>query len=370
MRVRIVTDHGLESMGWSATKIFCLIVALGAAVGPATRGLSSSRSSGIRTVLPAVVRAGAAYTVTAGSEARVVSVLVAAGQRVEAGQLLAVLESEEVTRAYERARLRLQIAERKLAAAGGSAPAARIREEQQRAAVRSLEASQHRLKDFSMAGAERAYATVKARLDGIERLRAQKLATDGEAETARRDEQNEFRNLQSAREHWSRLGQEVEAAESQLRLLSIQLNSAEDTSPLAARLEYEEAVALCEDAAQKVKNLRVLAPGPGVVLSAAPDPGERVLAGTHLFHIADLSRLNLEARVSAAIAGRIQTGLPVRLRIPTDPPRDVDAAVSAVSVAPDSNQQSYVVRATIANLDWSVILVGLEGAMEFSHLER
>jgi multidrug resistance efflux pump len=134
-------------------------------------------------------------------------------------------------------------------------------------------------------------------------------------------------------------------------------------------IELADARAALDAALRQQSELRVKATGEGVVLSSMLSPGDRVFAGTPILYIADDSRLSFEAAVSATLARAIHPGDAVRLRIPTDPPRQVDAQVSSVALAPDPIQQSYVVRAVIGNPDRNAILVGMEGAIEFHHPE-
>jgi len=103
------------------------------------------------------------------------------------------------------------------------------------------------------------------------------------------------------------------------------------------------------------------------VLSAPMAAGDRVTAGAVLFQIGDLSELSVEVPVGGRIARRIHKGDKVLVRLPMDPPRQVEASVSAVLLAPGQDPHSYVVRVVIANPDSSVILAGLEGEVVFRH---
>jgi hypothetical protein len=50
-----------------------------------------------------------------------------------------------------------------------------------------------------------------------------------------------------------------------------------------------------------------------------------------------------------------------------DPPRQVEASVSAVLLTPGQDTQSYLVRVLIPNPDPRVILAGLDGEVVFRH---
>jgi multidrug efflux pump subunit AcrA (membrane-fusion protein) len=103
------------------------------------------------------------------------------------------------------------------------------------------------------------------------------------------------------------------------------------------------------------------------VLSVPVAAGERVTAGAVLFQIGDLSELSVEVPVGAQIARKIHRGEKVLVRLPMDPPRQVEAPVSSVLLTPGEDGQSYVVRILIPNPDTNVILAGLEGEVVFRH---
>ena len=118
---------------------------------------------------------------------------------------------------------------------------------------------------------------------------------------------------------------------------------------------------------EQSKKLRVIAQRPGTVLSAPLAAGDRVTSGAVLFQIGDLSELSVEVPVGGRIARQIHKGDKVLVRLPMDPPRQVEASVSTVLLAPGQDPHSYVVRVVIANPDSSVILAGLEGEVVFRH---
>ena len=115
---------------------------------------------------------------------------------------------------------------------------------------------------------------------------------------------------------------------------------------------------------RRQEELKVTAPHDGVVVGTVLAAGDRVSAGTPIVHVADQSKLSFEASVTPLMARKIKPGDPVRIRVPTVPPRQLDAQVSTVALASDPAQQSYIVRAIIANPDFNAILVGKKGAIE------
>lgn len=364
MQIRIKVGEHAETAGWTVVKLFALATVIVALISSSSRGLGRAPAGkGPKTVLPAVIRAARVDTIAVAFPAVVAKILVAPGATVKAGDAVAVLESEDVERQLASARRRVAIASRKPLRAAG-----RLAELQMRSAQRSLDLARRRLAEFSLGDAEAGLETAKARREKIAALARRHMATAAEVDAAHKEELNELRNLKAAREHESRLRQEVEAAELQVALLEAQRDPAPDNSAQAA--ELADARAALKAALRQKSELQVKAPNAGVALNSMLSPGDRVFAGTPILHIADDSRLIFEAAVSATLARAIHSGDAVRLRIPTDPPRQVDAQVSTVALAPDPAQQSYVVRAVIANPDRNAILVGMEGAIEFPHPEK
>lgn len=365
MRIRIKVGRTAEQVGWTTVKLFGLIVVAGALISSTSRGIMKP-ATGLKTVMPAAIRAGRVDTLSVPFGARVKEIAVAPGDEVRAGQVLAVLESDELTRQIERA-------ERHLAAARarGARPdrePSKAENLQLRGAERSLELARRRLERFSIADTEAAHSRALKRKEQLKSLVDEKLATAAELAVADREEANELRNLKAAEEQRSRLEQEVEVYENQLAVL--RSYAAPGTADIpASGAEIADATAELEELVRQRNDLELKAPRDGVVLSGLLAAGDRVFAGSPIIQVADMSSLSFEAPVSAVIARKIRTGSPVRIRVPTEPPRQVEAEVSSVALVPDPIQQSYVVRAVIANPDRNVILVGMEGAMEFPHSE-
>ena len=368
MRIRITVGERAEHIGWNAVKLFGLVVVIGALISSSSRGVVKPTPSAPSTVIPAQIRAAHVEAVSVPFGGRVVQVLVAPGATVKAGQLLAVLESDEVRQQMETTARRLAIAKMRVTPRVTKRKATAAEELQARTTKRALEAARRRFATDSTAEAEAAYASARSKREKLAGLVADRMATAAELDAAQREEQNELRNLKAAQEHHSRLEQEVESYETQLFVLTAQLEGA-PASEDGAGLELAEAQAAADLAARNSASLRLTAPCDGVVLSSVPTVGDRVFAGAPIVQVADVSRLSFEAPVSAIIARQVRPGMTVRLRVPTEPPQRLDAEISSVALVPDPIQQSYVVRAVISNPDRNVILVGMEGAMEFPHGE-
>ncbi len=371
MKIRVSQRPPWKWMGWILVGLLTTTVTFSALWTPTSLVLPALSPKGPSTVLTARIKPVQSFTINAEFPGKVTSVQVAPGAEVKAGETLAVLESEELAEQWERAQRRYKFVQNRLAAARaaeGKNRRARIEREQLETAARARQAARERLRAYSVADAEKAHADAKARLTQLRSLMEQQLATRAEAEESQAQEQAAGRNLQAAREHWSRLKQEADAAESQLRLSRMQSSTA-GGELLNAQLELEEAKEALRAASARMFNQFVTAPRAGTILRVSLQAGDRVTSGTPLFQIADLSKLTFEVPVSAKVAQHISPGSSVAVRVPTEPPIRVAAEVSSVMLVPDQDRQFYLVQVTIPNPNRAAILAGLEGAVEFPHLD-
>jgi len=365
MRVKIVNDGNLEGISWTVAKGFVALVAFSLVLPPISRGWSGRYEGGLKTILPARIRPAQVNTLTLEIPATAVSVLVKAGDRVEAGRLLAEFDSPEVRQQIERAELRMAIAkDRMKPAAKRVSP---LLDEQYRGATVARDAARTRLSNYSVESVEAAYARAKREVANLNKLVEQHLATAQDLETARKQEEMEARNVRAAKETLLRLKQEAEAADSQLRMAKIQREDMPASDTASSRLDLEDAELALKSAQEKLESLRVRAPRAGTVLQVAVEPGTKVLAGIPLFQLADLNTLIVEVPVTGKMAQEIERGSKVKVALPMDPPVEIAAKVSEVMLVPDQLQQSHVVRISIPNPSPATILVGMEGAVEFPH---
>lgn len=373
MRVRLVTDSAITKLSWGLFVLLAISILFSALSNPASHRLPAIYPASPKTTLPAHIEPAMTFTLQAEFPGKVTSVLVSQGMNVKPGQTLALLDSTELTADVERARRRLKFAETRLATAQAAEKrngTARIQREQFESAKKARKAAAERLEAFSAADAEKSYDQARERLSQIRALLDQQLATRAELDECEAREQIELRNLKAAREHRSRLKQEFDSADSQVRVATMHSEVSSGGALQSAQMEVEDARNSLRVAIERVLTQRIAAQSAGTVLEIPLHPGERVVAGTPLLKIADLSRLTFEVPVAAKLAEQIPTGSPVVVRLPTDPPMLIPASVSSVILVPDQASQSYLVRITIPNPNPAAILAGLEGAVEFHHLER
>lgn len=358
----------LRHVLWFAA-LALVLAAFAARSSPALADMAAARFGiASQTVLAARIEPAAHFEIVAEYGGRVQSIDAATGASVQAGSALLTLENAEfaaetlaATRRMELAALHLRLAESK-----GSSGA--VEREHSTLASQDRAAAQERLNEHSLVSAERAAASARKRATEVRALLRQGLATAAEVENAQVAEAAASRDLDAAREHRSRLRQELAQAESRLRV--VQFQSPRNAAALVtARSEFDEAQAAVAILRERMKRLQVTSPGNGTVLEILARPGEFVSAGRTVARVADLTSLRISAPVSAHVAQSIPAGKRVRVRLPLDPPKQFDVQVSEVTRIPDAVQQVYFVRAIVRNPEPSTVLVGLEAAMEIDHLD-
>lgn len=239
-----------------------------------------------RIVARAVVTAeGGIAEIRARTEGRVLSVHVREGDRVEAGQLLAEIESDSL----EAELLRLE-AERKAAALTARSVAEGARAEEKSA----LEAE--------VRGAR---ADLDGAQDHLERLK--KVREVGGGTAAEEKEAERAVAIALAR---------LDAAQARLKLARAG-GKASDIKALEARVAAADAAVV--QAKTGLDKTRLISPISGTVLSRRVDAGDTITAAaipTALFEIADTARTEIRIEVEENDARRVSPGLKVRLTTP------------------------------------------------------
>jgi HlyD family secretion protein len=96
----------------------------------------------------------------------------------------------------------------------------------------------------------------------------------------------------------------------------------------AAAAGAEQARAAVSEAEANRKDLTVIAPFDGTVITRSAEPGEVVTAGTAIVVLLDLSKVYLRGFVPEGQIGKIKVGQPARVYLDSDPNQAIDAFVS------------------------------------------
>lgn len=98
----------------------------------------------------------------------------------------------------------------------------------------------------------------------------------------------------------------------------------------AARADLRRTQSMLEEARANRKDLNVIAPFDGTVVTRSAEPGEVVAAGTPVVTVVDLQRIYLRGFVPEGDIGRIKLGSPARIFLDSAPNQALDAAVTRV----------------------------------------
>lgn len=215
---------------------------------------------------------------TAPAEATVLSAPYAEGDDVEAGALLAILDSQELRSELAAARLELEVALIQL-------DQVKLEGEQEVAKA-----------EDEVAAAEEALAKAEAELPLMEELFALGGISRAELEAAKASARAARSNLERAQER---------------------LALARRRAELAVKKAEQEAVSAREKAAELerlVAGLEVAAPVAARVLESLVTPGQRVQPGQVLFRLADVRSQYVEAAVTPEQARELQKGAAALIR--------------------------------------------------------
>ena len=242
------------------------------------------------------VEARRSYLIGPTSAGRVLRVLVDAGDRVKAGQLLAEMDPVDL--------------QQRLDALDAT---------QARAASAS-EAAQAQVAD---AQARRALAQANARR--YQELGEKNFVSPGVVEARQ---------------------QELLSAEAQLR--AAQANQAAAAQDLS-RLRAERAAL-----AQQRRNTRLLAAQDGVVLARDAEPGSTVVAGQAVLRLIDPTSLWLRARFDQGRSAGLAPGLPAEIVLRSQPQQPLAGQVSRVELLGDSVTEERIAQISLERLPASL----------------
>ena len=116
----------------------------------------------------------------------------------------------------------------------------------------------------------------------------------------------------------------------------------------AAQSSYKAAQAATDVASKSVEDTILKAPISGQVAQRLAQPGERVAIDARIIEIVDLSRLELEATLSAADSTQVQVGQSAKLQIEGSP-KTVAAKVARINPSAQAGSRSVLAYLSIDN---------------------
>jgi HlyD family secretion protein len=327
-----------------------LILLILALAGFATWRLVLARSAVSPGVLAVSGRIeGDDSAVAAKTSGRIREITVREGDQVEAGQVIAVLDDEQVRAretqaeaAVRQAEARVRLAQHQITVLNESLRQNEIGVDQSRGdAQGKVSEAEGRLAaaEAQLAQAEASHTQAKWDKEAFARLFQRELIAEQEARRAQSTEEAQAAVVSAAR-------RQVEAARGSLMAAKANLsNPAIRASQVAAvqgqilqaqadiaaaQAEAERAHAMLTEARANRQDLRIVAPFAGTVATRTAEPGEVVMAGTPVITLLNLSEVYLRAFVPEGQIGRVRISQPARVFLDSSPTKPVDAYVLRV----------------------------------------
>lgn len=345
----------------------------GGPLGPPRKAAPRRRLAGVLVVVAAVVAAGALWREVIGSSdvegvlmlsgriegddaavgtrtgGRVLEVRVHEGDAVKAGDVIAVLDDEQIRARVDQARASLTEAEARAAAARNQIEVlqeqlvqAELQTDQAQAdaqgrvsqAEADLAAAEARLAReqaaLRIAEFDRDAYTQLAESGAVSRRQAQQAISGEEQQSAavaaaQRGVDAAKAGVATAKANLS--NRDIRAAQGAATRRQIQQQRAEVESALA---QVARARAQLVEAEANRDYLTVEAPFDGTVVTRIAEPGEVVVPGTPVVTLVDLTRVYLRGFIPEGRIGEVKVGQPARVYLDSSPDAPIPASVSRI----------------------------------------
>jgi HlyD family secretion protein len=287
--------------------------------------------------------------VAAKTAGRIREITVREGDPVEAGQVIARLDDEQI-RAREQqaaatvrhAEARVRLAQHQIAVLTEALRQSWLGVDQARVDAQGrVNEAEARLAaaEAQLAQAEAAHAQAKWDREALGRLFQRELVAEQEARRAQHNEEAQAAVVAAARRQVEAARGSLTAARASLVNPAIRSSQAAAVEGqilqaradiAAAQADAERARAQLEEAQADRRDLQVVAPFTGTVATRTAEPGEVVTAGTPVMTLVNLSEVYLRAFVAEGQIGRVRVGQPARVYLDSAPATPIEARVSRV----------------------------------------
>jgi HlyD family secretion protein len=280
---------------------------------------------------------------------RVLDIRVREGDLLKAGDVIAVLDDEQVRAREDQARAALAQAEARGRAA--EYQIAVLRDQEREAQLQTEQSTvdaagrvQQAEADLASAQAQLAQQLAAYQIAVFDRDAYVRLAESGAVSERQSKQAISTADQQAAAVNAAR--KHVEAVEGALATAKATLANpgiraagtaaigkqlAQQTAEVAsAAAQTEQARAALAEAQANRKDLTVRAPFAGTVVTRSAEPGEVVMAGTALITLVDLSKVYLRGFVPEGQIGLVKVGQAARVYLDSNPNTPVDAYVSRI----------------------------------------
>jgi HlyD family secretion protein len=280
---------------------------------------------------------------------RILEIRVREGDSVNAGEMIAILDDQQVRAREEQARAMVSEAEAKARAAQDQIAVLQeqLRQNQLQAEQAKIDAEgrvRQAAADLAAAEADLAQQETAYQLAAFDKEAYTRLAKTGAVSERQGKQAASTADQQAAAVAAAK--RRVEAALGALtaakaNLANPEIRGAEGAAVrkqmaqqqaeiASATAQTERARAQLAEAQANREDLIVKAPFSGTVMTRAAEPGEVVTAGTSLVTLLDLSKVYLRGFVPEGQIGKVKVGQAARVYLDSDPNRPIEAYVSRI----------------------------------------
>ena len=288
-------------------------------------------------------------TVSTKIAGRIREITVREGDHVKVGQLIAVIDDEQVNAREEQEQSKVQQSEARLLSAQQQIAVLQAQLEESNIGVDQAKVdAQGRVSQAEAQVAQAEAELAKAEADysqaHYDEERYSTLANDGDV-----PERTGRQARTSAEAHAAAVRaakRQVDVARGSLLMAKANLsNAAMRTSQAtairqqivqaqseisAAQAEEEHAKAKLKEVQADRADLQIVAPIEGTVATRSAEPGEVVAAGTPLVTVVDLNAVYLRGFIPEGEIGRVRTGQTARVYLDSEPSKPLEAVVSRI----------------------------------------
>ena len=287
--------------------------------------------------------------IAAKTSGRIREITVREGDPLEAGQVIAVLDDEQIrareeqaTAAVRQAEAKVRLAQHQIAVLDESLRQNQLGVDQARADAQGrVNEAEGKLAaaEAQLAQAEASYAQAKWDREAMGRLFKRELIAEQEARRAENAEEAQAAVVAASRRQVEAARGALTAARANLVNPAIRSSQAAavqgqilqaQADIAAAQADAERARAQLVEAQANRKDLQVIAPFTGTVATRTAEPGEVVTAGTPIVTLVNLGEVYLRAFVPEGQIGRVRIGQPARVYLDSAPTKPIDANVMRI----------------------------------------
>lgn len=287
--------------------------------------------------------------VAAKTSGRIRDIRVREGDRVKAGDVIAVLDDAQAAAREDQARAAAQAAETRITQAqqqisvlGEQFKQSRIGVDQARAdaqgRVHQAEA-QVATAEANLSQAQAGYEQARYDLERFSRLAKSGDVSDRQREQARTAAEAQAALVESNKKQVAAARGALTTARANLDNPSIKSSQASavqkqiaqaQTEVTAAQADAERARAQVKEAEANRSDLNIVAPFEGTIATRTAEPGEVVSPGTPIVTMLDLNQVYLRGFVPEGDIGRVKVGQTARVYLDSNPRQPIEATVSRI----------------------------------------